>query len=91
VSLYPSIGNWSLDCKSHYWIKQNQALWADEWNQWEILAGRAFDKRRKAEYFARKSDLYDDTSTIVYDTNQSGTRIGFWDRILRWLHRNRHA
>lgn len=24
VSLYPSIGNWSLSCQSHYWIRSNR-------------------------------------------------------------------
>jgi len=28
VSLYPSIGNWQMDCKSHYWIQQNKINWA---------------------------------------------------------------
>ena len=23
ISLHPSIGNWSLDCRSHYWIRKN--------------------------------------------------------------------
>lgn len=26
ISLYPSIGNWSFKCRSHYWINQNRAL-----------------------------------------------------------------
>jgi len=28
VSIAPSIGNWSLPCRSHYWIKRSQILWA---------------------------------------------------------------
>ena len=28
ISLYPSIGNWSLPCKSHYWIEKNKIIWA---------------------------------------------------------------
>ena len=28
VSLWPSIGNWSLACQSHYWIERNQVRWA---------------------------------------------------------------
>lgn len=28
VSLWPSIGNWSFPCKSHYVIKQGQGRWA---------------------------------------------------------------
>lgn len=27
ISLYPSIGNWSFECKSHYWIKKNRVVW----------------------------------------------------------------
>ena len=28
ISLYPSIGNRSLPCQSHYWIRRNQIHWA---------------------------------------------------------------
>jgi len=27
ISLFPSIGNWSFDCRSHYWIKDNKVVW----------------------------------------------------------------
>ena len=33
VSLHPSIGNWSFDCKSHYWIKNNQVIWAPPYSK----------------------------------------------------------
>lgn len=28
VSLYPSIGNWSMACQSHYWIRDNNIVWS---------------------------------------------------------------
>ena len=28
VSLFPSIGNWSFPCQSHYWLERNQVRWA---------------------------------------------------------------
>lgn len=28
ISLSPSIGNWSLACQSHYWIRNNRVRWA---------------------------------------------------------------
>jgi hypothetical protein len=28
VSLYPSVGNWSYRCRSHYWIRANSVHWA---------------------------------------------------------------
>ena len=54
VSLYPSIGNWSLPCKSHYWIRANKIVWARKWDTSEIKLGREIDARNKARYFGRK-------------------------------------
>ena len=54
VSLYPSIGNWSLPCKSHYWIRENKIVWARKWDTSEIELGREIDARNKARYFDRK-------------------------------------
>jgi hypothetical protein len=31
VSLYPSIGNWKLPCRSHYWITNSRINWAEDW------------------------------------------------------------
>lgn len=30
ISLSPSISNPTIRCKSHYWIKQNKIVWAEE-------------------------------------------------------------
>jgi hypothetical protein len=27
ISLYPSIGNWNFQCRSHYWIRNNEVHW----------------------------------------------------------------
>jgi hypothetical protein len=51
ISLDPSIGNWSFDCKSHYWIRGGKVRWAGVWSQEEIDAGRAADRLAKARYF----------------------------------------
>ena len=40
VSVYPSIGNWSFSCKSHYWINRGQLKWAEQWSKAQILYGR---------------------------------------------------
>jgi hypothetical protein len=29
VTLLPSIGNYQMPCKSHYWLKDNQIVWID--------------------------------------------------------------
>jgi hypothetical protein len=31
VTLFPSIGNWNLKCKSHYWIINNKVRIAKSW------------------------------------------------------------
>jgi hypothetical protein len=51
ISLYPSIGNWSLPCKSHYWIEKNKIIWARNWSDAEIKRGRRKDSKRKKRYY----------------------------------------
>lgn len=46
VSLYPSIGNWGLPCRSHYWIIENRVRWAPKWSDARIKANREMDQRR---------------------------------------------
>lgn len=36
VSLRPSIGNWSYQCKSHYFITKNKVVWAGDYSAREI-------------------------------------------------------
>jgi hypothetical protein len=56
ISLSPSIGNWSFDCKSHYWIDKNQIRHADRWTNDEIDFGRKNDKKKKKKYFSKNKN-----------------------------------
>lgn len=50
-TLYPSIGNWQLPCKSHYWIIDGIIEWSYPWSEEQIIEGReAEEKKRKAHY-----------------------------------------
>ena len=51
VSLKPSIGNWGLLCRSHYWITRNRIRWAKPWTDKKITTEREADRRRKAAFF----------------------------------------
>lgn len=51
VSLDPSVGNWSLPCRSHYFIRRNKAVWAGDWSKERIAAGRDYDRKTKDSYF----------------------------------------
>jgi hypothetical protein len=47
ISLYPSIGNWSFPCQSHYWIRRNTVQWDLTWSQQEVELARAFDRQKR--------------------------------------------
>jgi hypothetical protein len=51
ASMTPSIGNWNHPCQSHYWIKDNQVIWAGQMSKAEIRRGRAQDDALKDAYF----------------------------------------
>lgn len=70
VSVYPSIGNWSLQCRSHYWIKSGQIHWAEQWSQWQVEYGRSRDRVAKQRH---------------YDELEAQQKPGFWASLWRWL------
>ncbi|WP_394706442.1 DUF6527 family protein [Draconibacterium orientale] len=57
ISLSPSIGNWSFECQSHYWIESNTVIWDKRWSSHRIERNRNADLRdRKAnDNFSRNS------------------------------------
>ena len=40
ISLWPSVGNWSEECQSHYWIEKSRVHWARPWKRSEVLEER---------------------------------------------------
>jgi hypothetical protein len=44
VSLTPSIGNWSLPCQSHYWIRHGRVRWSRRYSVAEIDQNRERDR-----------------------------------------------
>ena len=53
VSLYPSIGSWSLPCQSHYFITNNRVVWAPKWTKKQIARGRVREATRKKRYYSK--------------------------------------
>lgn len=68
-SLKPSVGNWQLPCKSHYWIDGGSVLWAEQWTPERIAAGRRMEEQRRRAYY----DALD------------RRRGGFLRRLWRWI------
>jgi len=82
ISLEPSIGSWSLPCKSHYWITNNRVRWAAQWSPAQVQAARTSDARRKSAYFGKA------TKATTPTTGTGGpAKEGRWERfkaIFRW-------
>ena len=51
ISLSPSIGNWSFECRSHYWIEGCSVRWADLLSREQISFGRTLDRDTKAQLY----------------------------------------
>jgi len=77
VSLYPSIGNWSLPCRSHYWIERNRVRWARAMSRGQIESEQAADRTAKDNYYGRKPAP--DPLTV----SPANTR--WWPRFIRAL------
>jgi hypothetical protein len=80
VSLFPSVGNWSLACRSHYWIDHNAVKWAGPWNDEQIAAGRIYDRQLKATHFA-DTKAQDCTPKVPMPAGSKP----FWRQCLDWL------
>lgn len=53
-TLTPSIGNWQLECQSHYWITDGDVRWAEKWSEEQVLLGREHERARHQEYLDSK-------------------------------------
>lgn len=50
-SLRPSIGNWALPCRSHYWISRGRIVWAGAWTDEQVRLGREAEQMRRERYY----------------------------------------
>ncbi|WP_199724771.1 DUF6527 family protein [Noviherbaspirillum saxi] len=86
VSLDPSIGNWHLACKSHYWIRHNKIVWAAQWNEHQIRAGRIRDQAAKKRYYdkAVTPASSGDSTNQVHGADVPRS-VGIWAWIKSWF------
>lgn len=73
ISLYPSIGNWNFECKSHYWIKKSKVEWSGSWSDDQISKGREADKSVKEKYYTPEP--------VPKDLVEEKKKKSLWDRI----------
>lgn len=86
VSLYPSIGNWSFPCRSHYWIRRNRVVWSYSMTQQEINAWRRYDAKVKERYF-ETGEIWEDIVEISSppESEEAEAPNTLWERLKHWL------
>jgi hypothetical protein len=52
ISLWPSIGSWTLQCRSHYVIERGRVVIAKPWSAKQIEKERQRDAAAKRTYFS---------------------------------------
>jgi hypothetical protein len=57
VSLWPSIGNWNLRCRSHYVIDRGRVVTAGPWSNQQVSAECKRNKEAKADYFEMQATV----------------------------------
>ena len=50
-TLYPSIGNWQLPCRSHYWIIKGEIKWSYDWTEEQVKQGREKEEKRLKKHY----------------------------------------
>lgn len=81
VSLDPSIGNWSFECKSHYWITRNTVRPARRFTRQEIELNQQRDVQALEQHLAGSATAGEPTSAKVT------SRPGPWRRLRTSLRR----
>lgn len=80
ITLRPSVGNWRLPCRSHYFVTNSSVRWAGDMTDDQIADGRARDRRAKE---LAHGQHHPETLEPVTDSDQ-GFRRGV-RAFLRWL------
>jgi hypothetical protein len=81
LSLDPSIGNWGFPCRSHYWVRNDMAVWAEDLPKALVDANRAHDRRLKDEYYGKeKTAVLPKLETPA----AAPAKAGWWKKLWPW-------
>jgi hypothetical protein len=84
VSLWPSIGNWEIPCRSHYLIERGKVIKAAPWTEEEIAAERRRDKMAKAWHYGSIGTTEAvEPKPIPMTSSKESPRL--WSKINQWL------
>lgn len=90
ISLKPSVGNWSFDCKSHYWITNSEIEWSLTWTDDKIKRIREEENDERYKHYESKKPIPTIIGTSKKDTSKEQLlkkkwwlmRVFFGDRFL---------
>jgi hypothetical protein len=72
ATLKPSIGNWQLPCRSHYFIINGGIEWSYQWSDKQIQAAWQSEEKMRKKYFKAKDKTH---SLIRRLLNRFGQKI----------------
>lgn len=78
VSLWPSVGNWTLQCRSHYFIELGRVIEAAPWSEEMIEGARQRERSLKAQHYGKTAGTQ---APLVTDSGDL-TTLG---PVSRWL------
>lgn len=85
ISLWPSVGNWSLPCRSHYVIRRNRVLEAGAMTERQIRKIKARDRTDKEMWIAETNSQ---KAAATQRTTASPTKtqkiVGLLRHLLDW-------
>jgi hypothetical protein len=84
VSLSPSIGSWTLACRSHYVIKRGKVIEAGPWTDEEIAAERRRDRAAKARFYGEAAVTPTTPPPVTPDFSKPAAE-GLLKQAWRWL------
>lgn len=74
-TLYPSIGNWQIPCRSHYWITNGLVEWSYQWTEKQILNGRQYEEEQRKSYY--------------HNLERKRKKQSFWGLLVSWFFRRK--
>lgn len=83
VSVWPSVGSWSLSCRSHYVIDCGRVREAGEWNSAQVAAGRQPDVTTAGSGHTQVT--VPPPQPTSFPTGREEKVPGWWARLRRWL------
>lgn len=83
ISLRPSVGSWTLPCRSHYVIDRGKVVEAGPWTDEQVEAERRRDRAAKARYYGHQATGQPSAAPAPLEPAASTVELGFWRRLWR--------